>query len=143
MPRAKLFWAGALGQFIPVLWLGILGASIATTGTGADPAVIIVTTFGALAVPVLFLVIHGPIATNILNVYSTSVAALAVDIKVPRHVLSVVVGVLATAFTLYLVFAGSLAENLDAWLAGVVAWVSPWGPLCSSTSTESGARTST
>jgi hypothetical protein len=135
MPRAKLFWAGALGQFIPVLWLGILGASIATTGTGADPAVIIVATFGALAVPVLFLVIHGPIATNILNVYSTSVAALAVDIKVPRHVLSVVVGVLATAFTLYLVFAGSLAENLDAWLAGVVAWVSPWGPLCSSIST--------
>ncbi len=112
-----------------MLWLGILGASIATTGTGAAPAVIIVTTFGALAVPVLFLVIHGPIATNILNVYSTSVAALALDIKIPRHVLSLLVGVLATAFTLYLVFAGSLAENLDAWLAGVVAWVSPWGAI--------------
>ena len=127
--RSRLFWAGALGQFVPVLWLGILGASIATTGTGVDPAVIIVNTFGALAVPVLFLVLHGPIATNILNVYSTSVSALAVDIKVPRHVLTIIVGVFATAFTLYLVFAGSLAEQLDAWLASVVAWASPWAAI--------------
>jgi purine-cytosine permease-like protein len=111
------------------MWLGVLGASIATTGTGADPSVIIVNTFGALAVPVLFLVLHGPIATNILNVYSTSVSALAVDIKVRRHVLTVIVGIFATAFTLYLVFAGSLAEQLDAWLAGVVAWASPWAAI--------------
>jgi NCS1 nucleoside transporter family len=129
MPRKKLFLAGAMGQFVPVLWLGILGASIATTGTGVDPAVIIVQTFGALAVPVLFLVIHGPIATNILNVYSVSVAALAVDIKIPRHILSLIVGAFATAFTIYLVFAGDLAQNLDFWLAGVVAWVSPWGAI--------------
>src|SRR3712207_9472405 len=59
VPRSRLFWAGALGQFIPVLWLGVLGASIATPGTGADPAVIIVHTFGALAVPGLFLVQIG------------------------------------------------------------------------------------
>ena len=129
VPRGRLFWAGALGQFVPVLWLGVLGASIATTGTGADPAVIIVQTFGALAVPVLLLVIHGPIATNILNVYSMSVSALAMDIKVPRHVLTIIVGVLATAFTIYLVFAGSVAEQLDAWLVGVVAWVSPWAAI--------------
>ena len=129
VPRGRLFWAGALGQFVPVLWLGVLGASIATTGTGADPAVIIVQTFGALAVPVLLLVIHGPIATNILNVYSMSVTALALDIKLRRHVLALAVGVLATAFTIYLVFAGSIAEQLDFWLASVVAWVSPWAAI--------------
>src|SRR5215210_6216560 len=101
VPRGRLFLAGALGQFVPVLWLGVLGASIATTGTGADPAVIIVQTFGALAL----------------------------DIRVPRHVLTVVIGVLATLFTVYLVFAGSVAEQLDAWLASVVAWVSPWAAI--------------
>jgi nucleobase:cation symporter-1, NCS1 family len=127
--RTKLFLAGALGQFVPVLWLGVLGASIATTGTGADPAVIIVKTFGALAVPVLLLVVHGPIATNILNVYSMSVTALSLDVKVARHMLAIVVGVLATAFTIYLVFAGSIAEQLDFWLASVVAWVSPWAAI--------------
>jgi nucleobase:cation symporter-1, NCS1 family len=127
--RPKLFWAAALGQFIPVMWLGVLGASIATTGTGADPAVMIVDTFGALSVPVLLLVIHGPIATNILNVYSTAVAALAVDIKAPRQMVSAVVGLLATAFTIVLVFKGNIAENVDSWLAGVVAWVSPWAAI--------------
>ncbi len=127
--RKRLFWSGALGQFVPVLWLGVLGASIATTGTGVDPGLVIVQTFGALAIPVLLLVVHGPIATNILNVYSMSVAALAVDIKIPRHVLSLIVGVLATIFTSYLVFAGNLAEHLDAWLASVVAWVSPWAAI--------------
>jgi nucleobase:cation symporter-1, NCS1 family len=127
--RKRLFLSGALGQFVPVLWLGVLGASIATTGTGVDPGLVIVQTFGALAIPVLLLVVHGPIATNILNVYSVSVSALSVDIKIPRHVLSLVVGVFATLFTVYLVFAGHLAENLDAWLASVVAWVSPWAAI--------------
>ena len=127
--RRRLFFAASLGQFVPVMWLGVLGASIATTGTGADPAVIIVQTFGALSIPVLLLVIHGPIATNILNVYSMSVAALALDVKVPRHILSVVVGVVATAFTIVLVFAGDIATNVDSWLAGVVAWVSPWAAI--------------
>lgn len=60
-------------------------ASIATAGTGADPAEIIVNSFG----------------------------------------------VLATAFTNYLVFAGSLAEQLDAWLVGVVARGSPWAAIIS------------
>jgi NCS1 nucleoside transporter family len=127
--RPKLFWAAALGQLVPTVWLGVLGASIATTGTGADPAVIIVQTFGALSIPVLLLVIHGPIATNILNVYSTSVAALALDIKVPRQALAAVVGVFATIFTVVLVFAGDLASNVDSWLASVVAWVSPWAAI--------------
>ncbi len=127
--RKRLFWWSALGQFIPVLWLGVLGASIATTGTGVDPGLVIVKIFGALAVPVLFLVVHGPIATNILNVYSMSVAALACDIKIPRHVLSLIVGFFATLFTVYLVFAGELAKNLDSWLASVVAWVSPWAAI--------------
>jgi purine-cytosine permease-like protein len=127
--RRKLFTAAALGQFLPTIWLGVLGASIATTGTGADPAVIIVDTFGALSVPVLLLVIHGPIATNILNVYSTSVAALAVDIRIPRQVLAGIVGVFATALTILLVFKGNIAENVDSWLAGVVGWVSPWAAI--------------
>ena len=43
--------------------------------------------------------------------------------------LTVIVGVLATVFTIYLVFAGSVAEQLDAWLVGVVAWVSPWAAI--------------
>jgi NCS1 nucleoside transporter family len=129
VPPRKLFVAAALGQFIPVMWLGILGASIATMGTGADPAVMVTTTFGALALPVLLLIMHGPIATNILNIYSSSMAALTMDWKISRYRLSLLIGAIATAFTVYLVFQNDIASKFDAWLAGLVMWMSPWAAI--------------
>jgi len=129
VPERRLFAAAALGQFIPVLWLGVLGASIATTGTGADPATIIVDTFGVLSIPVLLLVIHGPIATNIVNIYSSSLSALTLDLKVARWKVSLVVGLFATAFTIWLAFRGELAEQIDAWLVSLIMWISPWAAI--------------
>ncbi len=129
VPERRLFTAAALGQFIPVLWLGVLGASIATTGTGADPATIIVNTFGTLSIPVLLLVIHGPIATNIVNIYSSSLSALTLDLKVARWKLSLVVGVIATAFTIWLAFRGDIAQQIDAWLVSLIMWISPWAAI--------------
>jgi nucleobase:cation symporter-1, NCS1 family len=67
VPARRLFAASALGQFIPVIWLGVLGATLATVSQEVDPGQLIVNSFGALALPVLLLVIHGPIATNILT----------------------------------------------------------------------------
>ena len=64
----------------------------------------IVSNFGALAIPVLLLVIHGPIATNILNIYTFSVAAQALDIKVDRRTLSLLVGGLAMAAVMFFIF---------------------------------------
>ena len=78
-----------------MVWLGILGASLATKSGTADPGHLIVDNFGVLAIPVLFLVLHGPIATNILNIYTFSVAAQALDIKAKRRFLNLFVGILA------------------------------------------------
>ena len=51
VPGRKLYAASVLGQFIPVVWLGVLGASVATIGQEADPGKLIVAVFGALAIP--------------------------------------------------------------------------------------------
>lgn len=40
-----------LGQFIPVIWLGVLGASLASKNGTVDPGRLIVENFGALAIP--------------------------------------------------------------------------------------------
>ncbi len=64
---ARLYFTSTLGQFIPVVWLGVLGAGLATISKTADPGQLIVDAYGALAIPVLLLVLHGPVATNILN----------------------------------------------------------------------------
>jgi NCS1 family nucleobase:cation symporter-1 len=129
MPRRKLYAASVLGQFIPVVWLGVLGASVATISQQADPGQLIVTVFGALAIPVLLLVIHGPIATNILNIYSCALCALTVDVKVSRRAMAYVVGIFAAAFSIVLIFEENFAHALDGWLASLVVWVAPWASI--------------
>jgi len=129
VPASRLFAASALGQFVPVIWLGVLGATLATVSQDVDPGQLIVNSFGALALPVLLLVIHGPIATNILNIYSASVCALTLDLKVDRKVVAYVVGALSTVFAVWLVFQEDFASALDGWLASMVTWVAPWGAV--------------
>jgi toxin CptA len=126
MPRRKLYAASTLGQFLPVVWLGVLGATLATKNGSVDPGRLIVDNYGTLAIPVLLLVLHGPIATNILNVYTFSVAAQALDIKASRRTLSVVVGVLASVAVIAFIYSGDLAAVLDTWLVGIVGWVAAW-----------------
>ncbi len=129
VPRRRLYLASALGQIIPVVWLGALGASLATRSAEVDPGQMIVESFGALALPVLLLVVHGPIATNILNVYSFSVTAKALDTRISRRTLSVIVGVFSMAAVVVFIMNGNLAETLDAWLSGVVGWTATWGAV--------------
>lgn len=129
MPRRKLYLASTLGQFIPVVWLGLLGATLATKNGAVDPGQLIVENFGALAIPVLLLVLHGPIATNILNIYTFSVATQALDIKLPRRTLSMMTGVLAMIVVIFFIFQENFATVLDTWLIGLVAWVATWGGI--------------
>ncbi|MDJ0354644.1 cytosine permease [Paenarthrobacter sp. PH39-S1] len=125
----KLFTVSVLGQFLPVVWLGILGASLATKNGSADPGALIVQNFGTFAIPVILLVIHGPIATNIINMYTFSVAVQALDIKVSRKKLSILVGVLSMVAVIGFMFARNFGELLDTWLIAIVAWVATWGGI--------------
>ncbi|MDL5155631.1 purine-cytosine permease family protein [Actinomycetospora termitidis] len=126
MPRRRLYLASTLGQFLPVVWLGVLGATLATRNGEVDPGQLIVESYGALAIPVLLLVVHGPIATNILNIYTVSVAVQALDVKVSRRTLSVLVGIVAMAAVTFFVFQSDFATVLDTWLVGIVAWIAAW-----------------
>ncbi len=129
VPRIRLYLGSVLGQFIPTVWLGIFGATLATITRAVDPGQLVVNAFGGLAIPVLLLVIHGPIATNVLNIYSAGLCAQTIDWNVDRRRLSYGVGVLALIFTIYLILNGDFASSLDGWLAGLVTWVAPWGAI--------------
>ncbi|MFE9174402.1 purine-cytosine permease family protein [Streptomyces kebangsaanensis] len=129
MPRRRLYLASTLGQFLPVVWLGVLGATLATKNGAVDPGRLIVDNFGALAIPVLLLVVHGPIATNILNIYTFSVASQALDIRLNRRLLSALVGALSMVAVVFLIYQRNFADVLDTWLVGLVAWVAAWGGI--------------
>ncbi|MFQ4147559.1 cytosine permease [Arthrobacter sp. LAPM80] len=126
---AKLFLVSVLGQFLPVVWLGILGASLATKNGSADPGELIVSNFGTMAIPVILLVIHGPIATNIINLYTFGVAFQALDVKLSRRKLSIMVGILSMIAVIFFMFAEDFATILDTWLGTIVAWVATWGGI--------------
>lgn len=129
VPGSRLFLASALGQFVPVVWLGALGATLATLSSSADPGEIIVDAYGVLAIPVLLLVVHGPLATNILNIYTCAVSTQALDVRIDRRVLNVTIGVVAMAVVVFFVLNGDFAKTIDSWLVGIVGWVAPWAAI--------------
>ncbi|HRO31163.1 MULTISPECIES: cytosine permease [Micrococcaceae] len=126
---SKLYLVSVLGQFIPVVWLGVLGASLATRNGSADPGELIVSSFGVLAVPVILLVIHGPIATNIINLYTFGVAVQALDINISRKKISIIVGCLSMSAVIGFLFASDFAHLLHNWIIAIAAWVATWGGI--------------
>jgi nucleobase:cation symporter-1, NCS1 family len=126
-PEKHVFWSTYLGIFIPTVWLGFLGASIASAGTEADPAAFVTAAFGGVSILVLFLVMHGPIATNILNLYSATLAALSLDIKAARWKVSVFVSIIGTIALIVFIQSENFASDFDKWLASVVVWIAAWG----------------
>src|SRR4029077_10911121 len=75
---------------------------------------------------VLLLVLHGPIASNMLNVYSAALAALSAGLKFSRLGLATIVGVAGYLTTLYFIFAPSFAKAFDNWMISLLLWMSPW-----------------
>jgi len=127
-PERKVFWSTFLGVFVPTIWLGFLGASIASAGTSADPAAIVTAAFGTtVSILVLFLVMHGPVATNILNLYSATLAALSLDLKFARWKVALVVSAVGTLALIAFIESDNFASDFDKWLASVVVWIAAWG----------------
>jgi nucleobase:cation symporter-1, NCS1 family len=127
-PRA-VFWSSALGMYVPTVWLAALGACLASAGSGSDPSTLVVSTFGVMAIPVLLLLVHGPIATNILNLYSCSLAALSIGVRAARWKVTLLAGAVATAVLVVFVEADSFAHAFDNWLASILVWISPWAAI--------------
>src|SRR5882724_2299627 len=123
----SVFWYSYVGMFVPTVWLAILGATIASTTLDTDPAKMVSAVFGgATSILVLLMVLHGPIATNILNVYSAALAALSMEIRLSRTMLATVVGAGGYLVTVYFIFAPSFAKAFDNWMICLLLWMSPW-----------------
>jgi NCS1 nucleoside transporter family len=127
VPSSSVFWHSYVGMFVPTVWLAILGATIASVTLDTDPAKMVSAVFGGpTAILVLLMVLHGPIATNILNVYSAALAALSLEVRFSRVALAAIVGVAGYLVTIYFIFAPSFAKAFDNWMISLLLWMSPW-----------------
>ena len=125
----QVFWATALGMFLPTVWLAALGASLVSTGTDSDPSTLVAAAFGVMAVPVALLILHGPIATNILNLYSCSLAALSIGLRTARWKVTAVAGVIGSVVLVAFIQSDSFATSFDQWIVSIVVWISPWAGI--------------
>jgi NCS1 nucleoside transporter family len=127
MSSSSVFWYSYVGMFVPTVWLAILGATVASTTMDTDPAKMVSAVFGGVtSILVLLLVLHGPIATNILNVYSAALAALSMGLRVSRTAMALIAGVVGYLVTIYFVFQPSFAKAFDNWMISLLLWMSPW-----------------
>jgi nucleobase:cation symporter-1, NCS1 family len=125
----QVFWATALGMFLPTVWLAALGASIASSGSDTDPSQLVASVFGVMTIPVLLLIMHGPIATNILNLYSCSLAALSVGVKAARWKVTAAAAVVGSGVLVAFIQSESFATSFDNWIVSIVVWISPWAGI--------------
>ncbi|UZE51693.1 cytosine permease [Rhodopseudomonas sp. P2A-2r] len=123
----EVFWYSYIGMFVPSVWLAILGATIASVTLDADPAKMVSAVFGGFAaILVLLMVLHGPIASNILNVYSAALAALSMGLKLSRTMLALIVGIAGYLVTIYFILAPDFAKAFDNWMISLLMWMSPY-----------------
>ncbi|WP_066956868.1 purine-cytosine permease family protein [Streptomyces lushanensis] len=122
----KVVWATAAGMYIPTVWLAALGACLASAGGDGDPSQLVIGTFGVMALPVLLLIMHGPVATNVLNLYSCSLAALTVGLRTARWKVTGVAGLVASGVLVLLMQSSSFATSFGQWMSSILVWISPW-----------------
>ncbi len=125
----QVFWGCSLGMFLPTVWLATLGATIASSGSETDPSQLVASVFGVMTIPVLLLIMHGPVATNILNLYSCSLAALSIGLKAARWKVTAVAGVVGSAVLIAFIQSDSFAHSFDNWIASIIVWISPWAGI--------------
>jgi len=127
---AAVFWYSYVGMFVPTVWLAVLGATLASVTKDTDPAKMVSAVFGGvMTILVLLMVLHGPIATNILNVYSAALAALSMGLRLSRTVIALIAGVVGYLVTIYFVFQPSFAKAFDNWMISLLLWMSPWAGI--------------
>src|SRR5690242_592199 len=122
-----VFWYSYIGMFVPTVWLAILGATLASVTLDTDPAKMVSQVFGGVtSLLVLLMVLHGPIATNILNVYSAALAALSMGVHLSRTAIALIVGIASYLVAIYFVFEPSFAKAFDNWMISLLLWMSPF-----------------
>src|SRR5256884_9811788 len=106
------------------------GATVASMTKDTDPAKMVSAVFGGvMSILVLLMVLHGPIATNILNVSSAALAALSMGLRLSRTVIALIAGVVGYLVTIYFVFQPSFAKAFDYWMISLLLWMSPWAGI--------------
>jgi NCS1 nucleoside transporter family len=125
----RLYWFSSAGTFLPVIWLGTLGAAMASGSTDSDPAQLVASLFGVMTIPVLLVIVHGAIAVNIESVYSAPLCFLAAGVRVKRWVGSLITAIIAAGVLAAFLASTSFATSFTNYMNSFVIWTAAWGAI--------------
>jgi NCS1 family nucleobase:cation symporter-1 len=127
----KSFLNTFLGGFIASFWFEALGALIAAFvyGNIADPSAIgIIGSFsyilGSLGTAALVAVVLGTLSANALNIYTSALSSLVLDIRIRRWKAVLVSGIIGSVLTISL--SGSFTSFYEGFLLLLDYWITPW-----------------
>jgi NCS1 family nucleobase:cation symporter-1 len=119
--RTYAFW----GSLISCVWIEALGALIGASVSFAVPSDLFTAWMPVwLKAPLLIAIIVGTISANILNLYSATLSALALGIKIKQHYASLITGVLGTILSV--AAAAKFINNYENFLFVLGYWIMPW-----------------
>jgi nucleobase:cation symporter-1, NCS1 family len=124
--RSSIIGASFWGAFIASVWLELVGAAVAVLAGAhpGNPISAIHTVAGAFGTASVIAVILGGTAADALNLYSNSLSAGAMGLKLPRWLLALSASVLG--LILSLLGSGSFESNYDSFLLLLGYWMTPW-----------------
>ncbi len=118
-------WAFA-GAFIATFWLEVVGMLVGVLSAphNSNPILALHNVMGGFGVVAVTAIVLGGIAANVLNIYSNSLCAGALDLRLPRWGLAVIAGLLGFVFSI--IGSGNFDANYQNYLYLIGYWVTPW-----------------
>jgi len=124
-PPRKLILNTFVGAFIASFWLEVLGALIAILApTASDPTRALPVALGQFGFLIVFAIVLGGVAANVLNIYTNALSALVLDVKANRWKVVVVGGIVGFILALY--GGGNFAGFYETFLLLLDYWITPW-----------------
>ncbi len=124
--RSSIIGYSFSGAFIASVWLELVGAAVAILAGShpGNPISAIHSVTGAFGVISVIAIILGGTAADALNLYSNSLSAGAIDLKIPRWMLALLASLIG--LVLSLVGSGSFESNYESFLLLLGYWMTPW-----------------
>jgi NCS1 family nucleobase:cation symporter-1 len=114
-----------VGAFIASFWLEVIGALVGILAPSAPDATrALPTALGPFGLIVVFAIVLGGVAANVLNIYTNALSALVLDIKTNRWKAVVVGGIVGFFLALY--GSGNFGGFYQTFLLLLDYWITPW-----------------
>ena len=123
--KKTVFSYAFLGAVISTVWIEALGALLGAAVSFTKPSDLFTSWMPEwFKVPFLIAVVLGTISANILNIYSATLSALAVGVKLKQHIAALITGGIGTIIAV--LAAANFITNYENFLLVLGYWTMPW-----------------